>query len=263
MRLYRYLKINEELPAHLTAHFKTKENENENIDKSFTDLEDPKVAKKFDYSRLTLKKAPKELSYIIKMLKKHLSSPLESIVYKNRTSGEGGMNVAIYSKSLDSMGINLTNIKNIKTGGSIEINYHKQLENSKESLEKWEEFYKKHPNDRKARGMVSKLITIIRNLENKIKSGSTPVPSVSTAYFKNKNDAIEGIILHELGHRVEDKYNMEKFRYFFNRGDFPTEYSKRNLGEYFSEVYALTKMKLIDKAPISDEAKEYFKKVIK
>lgn len=248
MRLYRYLI------------------EQIEVDESFKKLEDNKIADEFDYSRLTLKKAPKDLQYVIKYLKKHLKTPLKSIMFKNGTAGEGGIHVAVYSESMDSMAINITNIKKLKYGLSPPSNFNDQLKVNKKSLAKWEEYQKKVTSTsdiKKARGIVNKLKINIRNLEDKIRNGDIPVLGVSTSYTKSKEDAIESIILHELGHRVMSKYDTTKFQIFFNKGDFPTEYSKRNIKEYFSEIHSLTKMKLIDNTPISEEAKKYFKKVIK
>lgn len=240
--------------------------EDNNIDESFLKLEDPKISKRFDYSSLTLKKAPKELEYVIKMLKKHLKTPLNSITYKNGTKGDGGMNLAIYSESLDGMGINITNIKKLKTGSIVKVNYHDQLKSNQESLVKWEVFQKKavSPKDKKkARGAINRLSSSIRNLEDKIRKGETPVPFSSSAYAKSKEDAIESVVLHELGHRERHKHDMFKIQVYYNNGEFPSEYSKRNISEYFSEIYALVKMRIIDKTPISDEAKREFKKIIK
>lgn len=239
----------------------------EEIDQSFIALEDKRIAKRFDYSRLTLKKPPKELTTIYKILKKHLKRPLEELGLRNGTQGEGGLNIAIYSESLDSMGINLTNIKKVKKGGSsTPVNFHDQLEKNKDSLEKWLVFQEKAvtPKDKKkARGSINRLHVSIRNLEDKITKGETPLPYVSHRYAKNLEEALELIVLHELGHREKNKSDLFRFQAFFNQGNFPTEYSKHNISEYHSEIYCLTKMKMIDKTPISDEAKEYFKKTIK
>ena len=239
---------------------------NQEIDESFTSIEDPSVAKEFDYSQLTLKKAPKQLSYIIKMLKKHLDSPLNSLTYKNGTRGDGGMNLAVYSESQNGMSINLTNIKKLKTGQKPKTNFHDELKANKESLEKWLAFQEKakQPNDvKKARGAVNTLKVRIRNLEDKINKGETPVPFSSASYASNEKDAIEAVILHELGHKNKHKADLFKLQVFFNKGEFPTEYSKRNISEYHSEIYSLVKMGLINKSPISDEAKKYFRKALK
>ena len=165
------------------------------------------------------------------------------------------------------MSINLTAIKKVKKQKlSIKVNYHEQLESAKEQLSKWEQWQEKAsmPKDiKKARGSINRLKVTIRNLTDKITKGETPVPNTSVAYANNNNDALELIILHELGHRIKNSSNLNMFQVYFNQGQFPTQYSKRNISEYHSEVYCLTKMKLIDKAPISDEAKSFFKKEIK
>jgi hypothetical protein len=239
---------------------------NENTDNPFVKFEDPSIAKEYDYRELTLKKVPKDFSHIIKMLKKHLKTPLQKIKYKNGTKGEGGMNIAVFSDTIDGMAINITNIKKIQFGGTNRKNYHDQLEEDKEKLEKWREFQKKAitPKDKKtARTMVNRLSMHVHNLESKIRKGETAVPHTCVSYAKNKEEAIELVILHELGHREKHKADLFKMQVYFNNGEFPTEYSKRNIGEYHSEVYALTKKKLINKTPISDEAKTYFRKAIK
>jgi hypothetical protein len=173
----------------------------------------------------------------------------------------------MFSKSQDGMSLNLTAIKKIKKHKrSIKVNYHDNLEKYKESLEKWQAWQKKASSKhdvKKARGMVNRLLVSVRNLEAKIESGDTPVPPISIQYARSDKEAYELLILHELGHRVKDDYDLHKIKVFFNQGQFPTEYSKRNFSEYFSEIYCLTKAGLIDQTVISDEAKTYFKKAIK
>ena len=85
------------------------------------------------------------------MLKKHLKIPLKSITYKNGTKGDGGMNLAIYSDSLDGMGINLTNIKKLKPNTAKPKDFQSQLQANKDSLEKWKAFQEKAvtPKDKK------------------------------------------------------------------------------------------------------------------
>jgi hypothetical protein len=238
----------------------------EETDESFLALEDPKVAKEFEYRFLKLKKAPKETAFIMKILRKHLKTPLKSLSWKSGTQGE--RNLAVYSESMDAMQFNLSYVKKLNTTGrgKADVNYNEDLQKAKESLSKWQ----KHQENlsphmkkdiKKARGAVNRLKVTIRNLEDKINRGETPVPFTSAAYTKNGNEAIEITILHELGHRKQAQNKLDQFKsqVYFNQGQFPSEYSKRNIKEYMSEIYALVKMKLLDKTPISDEAKIYFK----
>ncbi len=239
------------------------------IDPSFKDLEDPKVADVFEYRFLSLKKAPKEASIIIKTLKKHLKTPLRSLSWKSGSTGE--MNLAVYSPSKDGMQFNLSNAKKLKKGtGKVVRNFNDELESHKISLSKWEAYQSKlsptHKKElKKARGSINRLKVSIRNLERKISTGETPAPNSSLSYTSNVKDAIEITVLHELAHRYTNTKQIDKHKaqVYFNRGQFPTEYSKRNLIEYIAEIYALVKMKLLDKTPMSDESKIYFKKEFK
>ena len=235
---------------------------------NFTSLEDPKIAKEFQYNKLTLNKAPKELSYALKMLRKHLKTPLKSLSYAS--GPQATPHLAVYSETLDGIGINLTELKKIKKGSfSVnpnDLSYHDKLKINQSNLSKWEAFQEKavSPKDiKKARGGVNRSKTAIHNLEAKIRNGDVPVPSNAFNYTKNDKEAIENVILHELGHREKSKHDLFKIQVYFNNGEFVSEYSKRNISEYFSEVYSLVKMNLIDRTPISDEAKAFFKKAIK
>jgi len=236
--------------------------ENQEIDESFISLEDPKIAKEFEYRFLKLKKAPKELNIVFKHLRKHLKKPLGFIAYE---SGSDTRNLATYSETLDAIKINLTELKKVKklSLGKPPVNYHDQLKVNKESLEKWKEFYEDNPKNKKARGMVNRLSVSVRNLEDKINNNEVSLPGNSLHYAKSLDQAIESIILHELGHRAWKTADTAMSNVFFNQKQFPTEYSKRNVKEYHSEMYALAKMKALDKAPISKEAKDHFKKEYK
>ncbi|MCK4776734.1 MAG: hypothetical protein KAS39_00050, partial [Actinomycetia bacterium] len=235
------------------------------VDSPYGIPEYPEISNAFDYSRYSLKKPPSEIIYANQMLKKHLETPLKSISYVSGTVGEGGRNLAVYSKSLDGMKINVTNLKKVKKApvGRKVPSYQEQLETNKESLKKWEAWPAKSKADiKKKRGSINRLKTNIRNTERKILAGEQAVPFNATAFTKDKLEAIENSMLHELGHRSQDSYDMTRNNAFFRRGDFPTEYSKTNANEYWSEVYSLAKMDLLDNTLMSKEAKAYYKKLI-
>jgi hypothetical protein len=231
--------------------------------KDFLSLEDHTIAHEFRYNKLTLKRVPKEVPLILKLLKQHLDHPLKSLDYSNLPNARY---IGLYSESLDGMEINLSRLKDLHFDRATAIDYNEQLKQAEELLAKWKEYQENavtQLDKKKALISVNKISARLHILKDKITMGDIAVPYEATSYARNKDEALEMIILHELGHREKHKYDLFKFQSFFNQGQFPTEYSKKNISEYFSEVYALTKMKLIDKTGISDEAKEYFKSKIR
>jgi hypothetical protein len=228
---------------------------------AFKKLEDRSIAKAYTYLFLTLKKPIGILPTLLKYLKKHLHTPLDNLSYK---SGEQG-NLAVYSPSMDSVQLNFSMKKLSSPRGVKVTNLQDRLANAKENLKKWEKFQSKakSPKDVKTgRGGYSKTSSIIIHLEDKIRRGDIPVPYNSFDYAKDSEQVLEMIIVHELGHRYWHKKlggSDSKIHVFYNQKQFPSEYSKINITEYFAELYSLTKVGLIDKADISNEVKTYMK----
>jgi hypothetical protein len=229
-------------------------------------LEDPTISGRYDFANYSLKNPPKEVLMAEAALKKRLDTPLDSLTYTSGAVRESRA-AAVYSKSMDGMKLNVTALKKVRAGTAKDVlSYNDQLDRQKENLEGWKKFQAKavtKADKKKARGAINRINTSIRRLERNIEQGLQAVPGNAFSYAKTKEAAIENIIVHELGHRVYDDFDQTGTGRFFRANQFVSEYSKTNEREYFSEIYSLVKMDLIDETVISQEAKDYFKQLIR
>lgn len=228
---------------------------------SFADFEDPRIAKSFDYTRSNLTRVPKEYGTLIAALKKHLNRPLDSLSLK---SGQDG-HLAVYSPSMDSIQFNLTRVKHIKKmklkASPGEKDFGALLASNEESLEKWQLWQGNNPapkDQKKARGAINRLHMTIRNLKGKIEKGEASLPGNAFQYAKNLNQALELIVVHEIGHR--DARNMDVFKRYHGQRQFVSDYSQVSPVEYQAEIYSLVKTGLLNKTGLSAEAKKELKK---
>ena len=166
-----------------------------------------------------------------------------------RKTSKQSTNIAVYSPSNNSIGLNLTQINKTKLQGAPK-SFSIQKKGLEQSVKDWERAIKRYDDApknyknikgrREAVARVNSLERRIKKIDNSIKNDETPLSWSIPSSQPTLEKSLESTITHEMGHyRDYKQYRGKGVNNFFNfdKSKAVTDYAKHNKEEFFAESY--------------------------